>query len=173
MTCETVGTDRTLLVVWGIADLGDAERVAQQVRLRIELTGKPILYVMRLPVDCPAPSAEVRRHIAVYMPDLVASVDQYHVILEGDGFAAATKRGVLTGLSRFWQKRGVFHVHSTVQQFERKVSPEWRADVTRLLHLAEQRRLLEGPLPVERVSAGSGRWLINDASGEHKDHRVA
>jgi hypothetical protein len=173
MTYEIVGTDRASFVVWGAIELGDHETVFEQVKLRVVLSGRPILFVMRLPSECPIPSPTVREQIYAMMPEFAVHVAQYHVVLEGDGFAAATKRGMLTGLSQFWNRCGVFHVHTTVRQFEQKVPPEWRADATRLLYLAEQRGLLSGPLRPQHHVASSGRWLIAPPTSDSKNHRVA
>jgi hypothetical protein len=166
MACRLIGTDRALLVVWGVPEPSDVDLIAEQIEMRLKLTGKPIFYVTRLPIESPVPSPEIRAHLSRCVLPFSSSCQQYHVIIEGDGFVAASKRAVLMSFSGLRAKCGVFFVHGSVQEFERRVSPEWRADVTRLLHLAEQRGLLAGPMPAEPIVSSSGRWFIPAKAGE-------
>jgi len=172
MACEIVGTDRTLFVAWGTPQIVDLERALEQLRLRAELTKGLIFYVTRVPSEAPAPEPEVRRHISQRLATVVEHCSQYHVILEGDGFASAVKRGVLLSLFQFTQKRGMFHVHATVQSFRRVIPLEWRAEVTSLLDLAEKRELLEGVIPGERKLGGTGT-LSADGAMRKKPSNVA
>lgn len=162
MTCELVGTERALFVAWGTPEVDDVERIIDDVRQRLNGTKGAIFYVTRVPSDAPAPDANVRRRLNQILPTLVEYCASYHVILEGDGFVAAMKRGVLLSLFQLTQKRGLFHVHPSVDAFRLKVPSEWRLEIKRLLELSEERDLLVGPVPNERKGHGSGAFAIRD-----------
>jgi hypothetical protein len=174
MTCDMVGTDRSLFVAWGTPDLEDLERVAAQVKLRFELTNSPILYVTRVPERAPVPSPAVRAELARLLPAVLDRCADYYVVLEGDGFSSAMKRAVLLGLFQLTPTRGKLHVYGSVDEFRHRVPNIWRADSDRLLHLAEQRDLLEGPIPVERIEQVSGAYFVGKTRPKPvKDSNVA
>jgi hypothetical protein len=104
--------------------------------------GHPVVYVTRVPVDAPAPDAKFRAHLEQQMPDLVKSCSTYHVVLEGEGFAAAMKRGVLTGMFQLSWRRKTFFVHAKVDEVASSVPLAQRADVSTLLDAAQRRGLL-------------------------------
>jgi hypothetical protein len=78
------------------------------------------------------------------MPRMASVCSSYHVVLEGDGFGAAVKRGILTGVFQLGWRRGTFFVHSTVAEVAHNVAPEHRQAVAALLALAAARGLLAG-----------------------------
>jgi len=75
---------------------------------------------------------------------LLKACSSYHVVLEGDGFAAAMKRGVLTGLFQLSWRRKTFFVHAKASEVAGHVALEQRATLARLLEAARIRGLL-GP----------------------------
>jgi hypothetical protein len=174
MTCDMVGTDRSLFVAWGTPESEDLERVADQVKLRFELTNSPILYVTRVPDRAPAPSPLVRAQLARLLPSVLERCADYYVVLEGDGFSSAMKRAILLGLFQLTSTRGKLHVYGSVDEFRHRVPSLWRADAERLLHLAEQRDLLEGPIPAERHDQMSGAYFVGKPKVKHvKDSSAA
>jgi putative ubiquitin-RnfH superfamily antitoxin RatB of RatAB toxin-antitoxin module len=166
MTCEILGTDKSLFVAWGVPEVVDIDRVVTQLKLRYELSGGPVLYVNRVPADAPAPCSEVQRHIKRVKPGFVDQIAAYYVILEGNGFTAAVKRAVLLGLTQVSLKRGKFHIYATANELLRSVAPGWRLEVERLLVLAEQRNLLDGIIPCDRIAARSGSFALERGRGK-------
>mgnify|MGYP001256862326 CR=1 FL=1 len=160
MACEIVETERALLAVWGTPQIDDVERLIKRLRVRVSETKTPIFYVTRVPSEAPAPTLDVRNCIKRRLPVIVEYCMSYHVILEGDGFTAAMKRAVLLSLFQLAHKRGLFHVHPTVEAFRQKLPFEWRSEITRLLELAATRDLLKGVIPSERK--GSGSFAVHD-----------
>jgi hypothetical protein len=160
MACEIVETERALLAVWGTPQIDDVDLLIERLRFRVAATKTPVFYVTRVPSEAPAPTLDVRNCIKRRLPALVECCASYHVILEGDGFAAAMKRAVLLSLFQLAQKRGLFHVHPTLEVFRQKIPFEWRSEITRLLELAATRDLLRGVIPSERK--GSGSFAIDD-----------
>jgi len=77
------------------------------------------------------------------MPELVKFWSTYHVVLEGDGFRAAMKRGVLTGLFQLSWRRKTFFVHASTNQVANDVRPAERRALTELLDAARERGWLD------------------------------
>jgi hypothetical protein len=69
------------------------------------------------------------------------------VVLEGDGFGAAVKRGILTGMFQLSWRRKTFFVDATVNEVVRNVDPACHRAVAALLELAATRGLLTGLAP--------------------------
>jgi hypothetical protein len=63
-------------------------------------------------------------------------------VLEGDGFGAAMKRGILTGMFQLSWRRKTFFVHAQVAEVASSVPLDRRTDVARLLEAARMRGLL-------------------------------
>jgi hypothetical protein len=84
------------------------------------------------------------------MPSIVSICSSYHVVLEGDGFGAAVKRGILTGMFQLSWRRKTFFVHAHVTEVARNVGPEQQRALAALLRLATTRGLLSGPAPGSR-----------------------
>ncbi|MGC4066896.1 MAG: hypothetical protein QM784_20115 [Polyangiaceae bacterium] len=60
------------------------------------------------------------------------------------------------------------------EEFRHRVPIVWRADAERLLHLAEQRDLLDGPIPLERHEQMSGAYFVGKPRPKHaKDSSAA
>jgi hypothetical protein len=161
MTCEIVGTERALFVAWGTPHLEDIDRVIEHLRSRAGTSTETVFYVTRVPQNAPAPEDKVRKQLNQRLPNIIHYCASYHVILEGDGFASAMKRGVLLSLFQLTQKRGIFYVHANLEAFRQSVPAIWRNEINRLLVLAEAHKLVEGQIPSERTNAGSGEFRID------------
>lgn len=114
MTCDIISTRGAVFALWGVPETSDVDRVEEALREATRVAGEPVIYVTRVPVNQPAPSAEVRRYLDTKMPVLTELVSTYHVVMEGVGFTAAMKRGVLLGLFQLSWRRKTFFVHSVV-----------------------------------------------------------
>ena len=144
MACETITTLGAVFATWGEPELADVERIKAAVEAAAAASGRPVIYVTRVPVDAPAPNAQVRARLDQAMPELLKLCSTYHAVLEGEGFGAAMKRGVLTGMFQMTWRRKTFFVHAKMSEVASDVPPEQRPVVTRLLETAKQRGLL-GP----------------------------
>lgn len=163
MTCEIVGTERALYVAWGAPETNDIDQIAEHLKRRAGPSKESVFYVTRVPIGAPAPTETVRRYLNHRMAAMIEYCAAYHVILEGDGFTAAMKRGVLVSLFQLTQKRGIFNVHATIDDFRRKVPTVWRSEVERLLSLAAERDLLVDVIPCERFQEDSGSFRVRGA----------
>jgi hypothetical protein len=142
-----------VLSVWGKPEKSDMTHVIAEVSRAAHLYGSPIVYVTRVPTNAPPPDANVRREIQASLPTLMKSCSSYHVILEGSGFLAALKRGVLTGiLQPVWKVR-VFFVHASASNILNSIGEEDRANVAGLLEQAGRRGLLHCTSPESGPSA--------------------
>jgi hypothetical protein len=142
MTCELITTGGGVFALWGQPELVDIDRVKLAVEAAAAACGHPIIYVTRVPVNAPAPDAQFRARLDQLMPDLLKACSTYHVVLEGDGFGAAMKRGILTGMFQLSWRRKTFFVHAKVSEVATSVALSQRLAVDKLLEAARARHLL-------------------------------
>jgi hypothetical protein len=142
MACELMTTRGGVFALWGKPELADLDRVLLAVDAAAAACGHPIVYVTRVPVTAPAPDAQFRARLDGIMPELLKACSTYHVVLEGDGFGAAVKRGILTGMFQLSWRRKTFYVHAKAAEVAPSVPVEQRAAVGRLLEAARARDLL-------------------------------
>jgi hypothetical protein len=145
MACQLVTTRGAVFALWGKPEPADMEQVTIAMEAAAEACGHPVVYVTRVPVDAPPPDAPARARLNELMPRLVRACSTYHVVLEGEGFGAAVKRGILTGIFQLSWRRKTFFVHATASEVTRAVGSECRKAVHELLTAAERRGLLPAP----------------------------
>jgi hypothetical protein len=157
MPCIVMRVPGAVFSVWGKPENADVVRVLEELKAASQEAGKPVLYVTRVPVDAPAPEPDVRKHLNGLMPTIVKYCSSYHVVLEGEGFMAAVKRGVLTSLLQpFWRKR-VFYVHATPNGVLGSLPADERDRATHLLKVASEKGHLacSAPQVAERAFASA------------------
>lgn len=142
MACELITTSGAVFALWGEPELADIEKVRGAVEAAAAGCGHPVVYVTRVPVDAPAPSAQFRAKLDESLSAMLKACSTYHVVLEGEGFAAAMKRGVLTGMFQLSWRRKTFFVHAKVSEVGGSVALEQRPAVDRLLDAARTRGML-------------------------------
>ena len=142
MACELISTQGAVFALWGKPEMPDIDRVKAEVEAAAAKCGHPIVYVTRVPVNAPAPDAQFRARLDQQIPSMLKVTSTYHVVLEGEGFGAAMKRGILTGMFQLSWRRKTFFVHAKVTEVASSVPLEQRSAVTRLLDAARLRGLL-------------------------------
>jgi hypothetical protein len=142
MTCEIISGNGAVFSVWGKPARGDMDRVVETLGEAAAHAGAPVTYITRVPVDAPAPDADVRQYLDSLMPRVVECCETYHVILEGSGFLAAVKRSVLVGIFQIRWRNGTFFVHADISEVTSKISRERRPGVEALLERARAMGLL-------------------------------
>jgi hypothetical protein len=147
MPCEILSTQGALFALWGRPTPEDINRVRAALQVAADACGHPVVYITRVPMNAPPPDAAARARLDELMPGIVSVCSSYHVVLEGDGFGAAVKRGILTGMFQLSWRRKTFFVHATVAEVARNVGPEQQRAIAGLLELAAARGLLSGPAP--------------------------
>lgn len=147
MACEILSVEGAVFVLWGKPSKRDLERVVDRVELIASATGRPIVFIARIPKAAPTPDEEARAHMNALMPRFVAVCSSYHAVLEGSGFISAVKRAMLAGLLQFGFRNGTFFVHENVKSIVGKVDREQRATAEAILSLAEQKGLLSAAPP--------------------------
>lgn len=123
------------------------DRVCDALERAASACGHPVVYVTRVPSDAPPPDAVTRAHLDRLMPTILTALSTYHVVLEGEGFGAAMKRGIMTGIFQLSWRRKTFFVHATTAEVAPCVAPGERAAVLAVLDAAQSRGLLLGSLP--------------------------
>src|SRR5262245_59985532 len=129
MAVSIVSGKGCVFSVWGRPKKEDMDLVLKELRETAAASGRPVVYVTRVPVNAPAPDAEVKRHLDGLMRDVVAVCSTYHVVLEGKGFVAAIKRTVLSSLMQIGWRRGLFFVHAFTSEVLHNVPASIGADV--------------------------------------------
>jgi hypothetical protein len=124
------------------------DRLVDAVQAEARECGHRVLYISRIPANQPAPSADVRRYISQLVPTLAEAISSGHIVLEGEGFAAALKRGVLTGFFQLLgSRRTTFVVHSVASDVPRGLESALAQVVHQLLEVAKAQGLLDAPGP--------------------------
>ena len=123
------------------------DRVRNALQVAADECGHPVVYITRVPRNAPPPDGAARARLDELMPGIITVCSSYHVVLEGEGFAAAIKRGILTGLFQLSWRRRTFFVHASVDEVARNVGAEEQRAVSALLKLAATRGLLSGSVP--------------------------
>lgn len=144
MACEIVESTGAVFVLWGRPNRLDFARAFERLRAAVKRNGGKVVFVTRVPDGAPPPDAETRKYLNQLMPSVIECCSSYHVIMEGTGFLAALKRGVLVSLFRIGQRRGMFYVHSSGDEVVRAVGAENEATVRSLLNRARSQGLLDG-----------------------------
>ena len=149
MSCEILSIEGAVFVLWGKPTKRDLDRVVDRVELIASASGRPIVFIARIPKNAPAPDDEARAHMNALMPRFIAVCSSYHAVLEGSGFVSAIKRAILAGLLQFGFRNGTFFVHENEKSILGKVERELRPAVESILSLASTKGLLTAPPPDE------------------------
>jgi hypothetical protein len=152
MACEFITGDGIVFNVWGKPAKSDFDQLLNHLRSSSEKVSGPVVYVSRVPVDAPAPDAQVRGYLNSLMPAMTPLFSSCHIVLEGVGFAAAMKRGVLVSLFQIGRQRNMFFVHANVSEVVWKVPVEQQAAVNRTIRRAEASGLLSCRPPASQVA---------------------
>jgi hypothetical protein len=149
MACDIIHTDRAVFALWGKPSSADLERVVSRVEMVALGAGQPVVYITRVPSAAPPPDSDVRAQLNEMMPRFVKVCASYHVLLEGDGFLSALKRGILASLLQFGWRNGTFFVHQDMKEVLLKVERGLRPDAQAILDLAARGGLLSAPPPLD------------------------
>jgi cytosine/adenosine deaminase-related metal-dependent hydrolase len=145
MSCETVDMPGAMFCLWGTPQLSDLDRLLVSIRASFAAARGPIVYVTRIPANAPPPESHVRGAIARAVPELTTMCSSYHVILEGDGFAAACKRGVMLSLVQLSAERKKFRVHAHADEVLKTLQDPFRETAAKLLEEVRKQGLLDRP----------------------------
>lgn len=146
MACELVSVPGAVFALWGLPTIPDVDRALSAIETAAQAHGRPIVYVARIPAKAPPPDAAARSHLDALMPRVMQACSTYHVLLEGEGFGSAVKRGILTGLFQLSWRRGTFFVHAVTGTLTRGLPPEDARAVNAVLQIANTRGLLTATL---------------------------
>ncbi len=166
MACEIISVEGAVFALWGKPTKADLDRVIDRVELIAHATGRPILYITRVPMAAPPPDPEVRQYLNALMPRFIKACSSYHVLLEGSGFVSAIKRAILASLLQFGWRNGAFFVHENEKGVFAKVERTARPDVEAILELARSRGLLTAP-PPEEGPFGQAKLATRPAQSSH------
>lgn len=155
MSCEILSVEGAVFVLWGKPNKRDLDRVLDRVELIASASGRPIVFIARIPKNAPAPEDEARAHMNALMPRFIAVCSSYHAVLEGSGFVSAIKRAILAGLLQFGFRNGTFFVHENEKSILGKVDRELRPAAESILTLASSKGLLTAPPPEDSPVAPS------------------
>ncbi len=144
MSYQLAQTRGAVFVLWGDPEPADGPQVLKVVQKVAAENGGKVTYVTRVPPGAPSPSPAARKTLNKTLPELTALCSSYHVVLEGEGFLAAFKRGViLSFLQPVWKPR-LFYVHATCGDVLRQVTTAELANASALMRTAEAAGLTKG-----------------------------
>lgn len=143
MACETIEHDGIFFALWGRPTIEDFQQVLSGIRQVVERRGKPVTYVSRVPHGAPPPDADVRRYVAQIMPEVLSSCSAFHVVLEGDGFVSALKRGVMVSIFQICRQRGTLFVHSSCDDVFKHVDDGQLPGLRLLFRRAREKGMLQ------------------------------
>jgi len=155
MTCKIIDSSGAVFALWGSPSKHDVDQVHEAMKRVAARAGHPVVYVTRVPTDAPAPDEVVRKYLDANMSTMIQSCSSYHVIMEGTGFLAAIKRGILTRLLQPIWKKKVFHVHADAREVLSSLSGDERAAAEEVLSLAERRGYLRCPAPTGQARSAA------------------
>jgi len=147
MALDIISIRGAVFTLWGVPAKEDMDRIVDALEAAVRECGHPVIYVTRVPVNQPPPSSEVRGYLDELMPTITAAVSSYHVVLEGVGFAAALKRGVLTGLFQLSWRRKTFFVHSVVGEVPLGLERSLANTAYQLIEVAKVKGMLDADGP--------------------------
>jgi hypothetical protein len=160
----TITNPTVLFALWGKPTKWDADRVTEQLTRLYAEAGRQIIYIARIPDSAPAPDADVRKYMDGLMPKFVECCSTYHVILEGKGFVAALKRGVLVSLFQIGWRRGTFFVHASSNEVVHKLPKAQHAEVADVLERARIAGFLSADAPSTIPPPGKPRQAAPSVS---------
>jgi len=149
MACTIVTSEAAVFALWGKPHKVDIDDVFGRVQAAARSSGRPIVFVARIPVEAPPPEPDVRRHLNELMPAFREVCASYHVILEGDGFLSAIKRSMLAQLMQLGWPRDTFFVHASPREIPFKAPRAVRSTAESLLRVVERHGLLSAPAPAD------------------------
>jgi hypothetical protein len=138
MSVEILSAPGAILTIWGKPTRSDIDQVAAKLKDAARAMGAPVFYVTVVPEDAPNPDPEVQRYLNSQLKSLEASCSCYHVVLEGEGFVPALKRGVLLTIFQFIRRRKFFFVHANSVELLKNLSPPQASLATRLFSDAKR-----------------------------------
>lgn len=147
MAVDIVSVRGAVFALWGLPTKQDVDQLLAALQAEARECGHPVIYISRVPANQPAPSGEVRKYLGQQVPILAQVLSSCHVVLEGEGFAAALKRGVLTGLFQLSPRRTVFFVHPVASEVPRSLDRALARVAQQLLEVAKARGLLDATGP--------------------------
>jgi hypothetical protein len=151
LSIEVCSTPGAVFALWGEPTIEDVEKLLDQLRAACRASSGAVVYVARIPSDAPVPSAEVRRYIDRNMTELVRLCTSYHAVMEGSGFVAALKRGVLVSMQQLAGRSKTFFVHGTTDEVLQKIERSKGPAVRRLFQEARHKGLLPASIPLDEA----------------------
>jgi hypothetical protein len=147
MALDIVSVRGAVFALWGLPTKQDMDRILAALQAEVQECGHPVIYISRVPTGQHAPNAEVRKHLSQLTPMLAQAISSSHIVLEGEGFAAALKRGVLTGIFQLTPRRTSFFVHAVASEVPHSLDSALARVAQQLLEVAKARGLLDATGP--------------------------
>src|SRR5438132_1522036 len=111
MSYRSALVDRILLMRWDVAALSDVDALLSESKAAYRSLGKPLITIMIVPVDVPAPADDIRKAMGQSAAALLECTEIIHLVMEGTGFKNSIKRSVTTSVLALTGKRGKMVVH--------------------------------------------------------------
>ncbi|MEO8180078.1 MAG: hypothetical protein ABI895_14685 [Deltaproteobacteria bacterium] len=101
---------------WQGAQLADTATFMQRVKQARSHSPGPLVYLAIVPADDSSPDLATRRELGRQLQELLEFCACVHLVLEGEGFRAATQRAVATGMFLLTGRRDRITAHANVSE---------------------------------------------------------
>jgi hypothetical protein len=101
---------------WQHTEYADGASIVQCVKAAKILWPGPLVYVAIVPAGESPPDTATRRELGRRLEELLGLCTCIHLVLEGEGFRAATKRAAATGIFLMTGRRGRVTAHASVSE---------------------------------------------------------
>jgi hypothetical protein len=99
---------------WQGTQFADGANIVRRVKEARSLCPGPLVYVAIVPPGEGAPDMATRRELGRRLDEVLGLCACVHLILEGEGFRAATQRAAATGIFLMMGQRGRVTAHASV-----------------------------------------------------------
>jgi hypothetical protein len=106
--------DNVVYTSWSGFTTGDLRDLAGRISDLRRTTGRPVVYVARIPGGGPAFTAEEQVVLLEYLKEILPFCAALHHIIEGDGFVKSARLATVNNLARATSRARDFVVHETL-----------------------------------------------------------
>jgi hypothetical protein len=99
---------------WNGFTTGDLGELAGRVADLRRATGRPVVYVARIPGGGPAFTADEQAVLLEYLKEILPFCATLHHVIEGDGFVKSARLATVNNFARATSRARDFVVHETV-----------------------------------------------------------
>ena len=141
-----------LYVSWKGFTHSDLARVSRQLRELRASTGKPVVYVARIPDDTRKFSRDDHDVLLGFLNGILPSCATIHHVIEGEGFVKSARQATVSTMALATPRPRDFYVHDTVAAMALVVGKVYGVDLDDIVQKRAE-RVSAVPAPSDRASS--------------------